>query len=168
MVRGAQCTESYFSNSQLMVRGLEYPIQLVEHRSGQKNRKADGLKGRHIKILASINLNEPLYQARRWSCDSQISLREIGKCVFYSGCLSHQDKACEKRKRDFQNDCLQEGQYGEWIKAADTPTGNKRENSYGFSTSSTEPQPTKPATVSIKPNSEIVANIKESNTPQLA
>ncbi|GER47116.1 gag-pol polyprotein, partial [Striga asiatica] len=40
-------------------------------------------------------------------------------CCFYCGYLGHLEKNCDKRAKDIINGCLEEGKYGDWLKAQD-------------------------------------------------
>ncbi|KAK6128721.1 hypothetical protein DH2020_037529 [Rehmannia glutinosa] len=82
------------------------------------------VKGRHIKILVAINLNKPLLRGASIKLGGVTKWvnfkyeKMVGYC-FYCGFVGHLDRMCEKKKKDIKDNTFCDGQYGEWLRAAD-------------------------------------------------
>ncbi|KAK6145506.1 hypothetical protein DH2020_022326 [Rehmannia glutinosa] len=94
--------------------------------------ESGSIKGRHIKLLVAINLKKPLLRG------ASIKLGGVAKWVnfkyekmvgfcFYCGFVGHLDRMCEKKMKDVKNNSFCDGQYGDWLRAADLqlPVKNK-------------------------------------------
>ncbi|KAK6139290.1 hypothetical protein DH2020_026968 [Rehmannia glutinosa] len=92
-------------------------------------------KGIFLKILATVNLDKPLLRG------THIALGNISQWVefryenlltfcFYCGHVEHLERACDKRKEDIQTDSFLGGQFGEWLRAGEYGTGNKKGRQY--------------------------------------
>lgn len=83
----------------------------------------DGSKrGRHLKILVEINLENPLLRGAKLQLDGKTVWVEFRyeKLVFfcyYCGKVGHSEKSCSYRYQDTLNNKVQEGQYGDWLHA---------------------------------------------------
>ncbi|CAA0807084.1 Unknown protein [Striga hermonthica] len=55
----------------------------------------------------------------------QFKYERLVNLCYYCGCIGHLDKNCETRLMDIENRCLQEGQFGDWLKAANFIYGNR-------------------------------------------
>ncbi|KAK6117057.1 hypothetical protein DH2020_049200 [Rehmannia glutinosa] len=89
------------------------------------------IKGRYIKLLVTVNLNKPLLRGTfitlgdtKWWVDFRYE-NLIGAC-YYCGLIGHIERGCHSRKEDLQNSNLNEGQFGDWLKADESLFGYKR------------------------------------------
>lgn len=75
-----------------------------------------------IKMLVEVDLSKPLMRGTKlhfgkdtvWVDFRYEKLPTFG---FYCGVVGHQEKSCEKKTVDAQNDGLREGQFGDWLRA---------------------------------------------------
>ncbi|CAA0818673.1 Unknown protein, partial [Striga hermonthica] len=84
----------------------------------------DNGAGRVIRILAAINIKEPLLRCanvRLGNKTIKVSFKyeKLVNLCYYCGKLGHLDRDCTKRIEDIAQNSLQEGQFGEWLKAGD-------------------------------------------------
>ncbi|KAK6130905.1 hypothetical protein DH2020_035350 [Rehmannia glutinosa] len=94
------------------------------------------IKGRFIKMLVPVKLNKPLLRGsdielggnKLWVDFKYENL--TGVC-YYCGIVGHMERGCQVRKDDLKNNNLNEGQFGDWLKAEDGLFGNKRATIYG-------------------------------------
>ncbi|KAK6162102.1 hypothetical protein DH2020_001943 [Rehmannia glutinosa] len=88
------------------------------------------VKGRHIKILAAVNLEKPLLRgasiklglSSKWVSFKYENM--VGFC-FYCGLVGHPDRVCEKRKKDLSEGFLEERQFGDWLRAEESLPGTR-------------------------------------------
>ncbi|CAA0832657.1 Unknown protein [Striga hermonthica] len=106
---------------------LKWGIKLERAFNGVKNvilARAGNQEGRIIRLQAILNIREPL---PRWTTirlgdqvvTIQFKYEKIVSLCYYCGRLGHVDKNCPKRKDDIMKKSVNEGQYGEWLKAAE-------------------------------------------------
>lgn len=85
--------------------------------------------GRHLKILAEINLDAPLLRGTKIRFQDQVVwviYEKMAMFCFYCRKVGHSEMVCPKRKRDLATGCIQEGQYGDWLKAEAIHPGAKQ------------------------------------------
>ncbi|GER30908.1 HERV-K_19q12 provirus ancestral Gag polyprotein [Striga asiatica] len=96
-------------------------------------KKIQGVNGRIIKVLATIDLEKPLLRGTTISLGGRTRLVDfkyeqlMGFC-YYCGLVGHSERGCEKEHVDIQKEVVTEGQYGDWLRAYDRrPLGKKFE-----------------------------------------
>ncbi|KAK6139531.1 hypothetical protein DH2020_026731 [Rehmannia glutinosa] len=92
--------------------------------------ESGGIRGRYLKILASVELCKPLLRCAIIQLGNKevrvdFKYEKLLSDCFYCGKVGHLDKMYDKRKVDIGNEYLKEGQFGEWIKVDDSPIGFK-------------------------------------------
>ncbi|CAA0815833.1 Unknown protein, partial [Striga hermonthica] len=80
--------------------------------------------GRLIKLLVTVDLNEPLPRCTSIRLGSQIvtvtfKYERLVNLCFYCGMIGHIEKSCKLRMEDIKNKMLHEGQFGEWLRATE-------------------------------------------------
>ncbi|KAK6146590.1 hypothetical protein DH2020_020459 [Rehmannia glutinosa] len=123
-------------------------------------------KGRVIKLLVVVNLLKPLLRGsniklggeQRWVDFKYENL--VGLC-FYCGCIGHIERGCSVRKDDLQNDNLREGQFGDWLKAEEGYSGNRRPSSDSVKS----PEGRNNQTNSLDPQAPEPSKKREENVP---
>ncbi|KAK6162088.1 hypothetical protein DH2020_001929 [Rehmannia glutinosa] len=96
------------------------------------------IKGRHIKLLVSIDVNKPLLrgvaiklgEASHWV---NFKYEKMAGFCFYCGFIGHFDRICDKKKKDIGENSFREGQYGDWLKAVDLLSLSKSSRPPSFS-----------------------------------
>lgn len=78
---------------------------------------------RLVKILVEIVLNKPLLRGTKIILDGEQEWIEfkyelLPSLCFYCGLIGNQEKSCEKKVEDSQNDQVREKQYGTWLRAS--------------------------------------------------
>lgn len=79
-------------------------------------------KGRYLKLLAEINLEIPLLSGTKIKCNDEevwvdFQYENLAMFCFYCGKVGHSERMCSTRKADAIAGQVEEGQYGEWLKA---------------------------------------------------
>lgn len=85
-------------------------------------------RGRHLNILTEIDLNKPLLRGTKLkfgTTEAWVEFRyeQMAGFCYYCGMVGHSERHCQARKHDSSLGCLQEGQYGDWLKATDPRLG---------------------------------------------
>ncbi|GER37154.1 3-oxoacyl-[acyl-carrier-protein] synthase 3 [Striga asiatica] len=71
-------------------------------------------------ISASVTMNVREAFLVKSSVIGQRAVLELGvQCPRYGGSIGHLDRGCPKKMEDIVNNSMKEGQYGDWLKAAD-------------------------------------------------
>lgn len=83
--------------------------------------KSGSKKGRQIKLLAEINLDQPLFRGTKIHCQGQevwvdFKYENITTFYFYYETVGYLEKNCIERKNDAKIRKLLEGQYGNWLR----------------------------------------------------
>ncbi|KAK6135545.1 hypothetical protein DH2020_030716 [Rehmannia glutinosa] len=81
-------------------------------------------KGRHIKIMAQVNLEKPILRCtniklEEEACWVDFLYENLQTFCFYCGKIGHSERGCQSRKEDLALDKLRDGQFGEWLRAGD-------------------------------------------------
>ncbi|CAA0810987.1 Unknown protein, partial [Striga hermonthica] len=127
----------------------EVGLKIGEVFEGVKNVticRLGGDEGNFIKLLATINTKEPLPRCTVVKLEDQQTMvqfkyeRLVNLC-YYCGCIGHLDKNCETRLMDIENRSLQEGQFGDWLKAAVFIYGNRHSVNSGSEPKESSPAP---------------------------
>ncbi|KAK6119862.1 hypothetical protein DH2020_046409 [Rehmannia glutinosa] len=90
-------------------------------------------RGKHIKILVEVNLDKPLMRGTNIKLNEdaywvEFKYENLQSFCFYCGHIGHTKRNCQMRKLDIENNNLNEGQFGEWLRASDlgiSRSGNK-------------------------------------------
>ncbi|CAA0809044.1 Unknown protein [Striga hermonthica] len=129
-------------NQRMEVRELESNFFQFIFSSGEHKRKVGagvknvsvckvgGETGSYIKLLASIDIKEPIPRCTFVKLDNQrimvyIWYEKLVNLCYYCGHIGHVDRNCSMRLRDIKSKNLQEGQYGEWLKVGENIYGSK-------------------------------------------
>lgn len=80
-------------------------------------------QGRHIKILAELDLDKPLLRGTKLSFEEHtvwvsFKYEKMATFCFYCGLVGHSEKTCTTRLADAKKGTIVAGQYGDWLKAA--------------------------------------------------
>ncbi|CAA0824400.1 Unknown protein, partial [Striga hermonthica] len=110
--------------------------------------------GRILRLLVKVNLKEALPRCASIRLGSQIvkvsfQYEKLVNLCHYCGFIGHLDRDCSNRLEDIKNRSVNEGQYGDWMKAAEgtnwvtvSSSGPKPSQNSGKSSAPTsEPQP---------------------------
>lgn len=78
-------------------------------------------EGRYAKLLVDIDLNAPLIRGTHIRCNGEsqwISFKyeQMPSFCFYCGHIGHGEQVCEAKMKDVEEDRLNEGQYGDWLR----------------------------------------------------
>ncbi|CAA0833241.1 Unknown protein, partial [Striga hermonthica] len=99
-------------------------------------------RGKILKLLVTLNVNEPLPRMAKVRLGDQLvnvgfKYEKLINLCHYCGKLGHLDRGCLKKMEDIRNNSLQEGQYGDWMRAADGFRGS----TFSLSGSRSSPPP---------------------------
>ncbi|CAA0840375.1 Unknown protein [Striga hermonthica] len=86
--------------------------------------KGSGPRGNYLRLLVSINLEEQLPRGTSVKLHDQVIgvtflYEKLVNLCYYCGKIGHLDRSCSKRMADMKKSSLNEGQFGEWMKAMD-------------------------------------------------
>ncbi|CAA0814576.1 Unknown protein, partial [Striga hermonthica] len=129
---------------ELWVQVHNLPIHWISHEIGIKVGKlfgkvqnvivlgVGGLNGRVVKILAEINLLEPILRGTMLKLGEEehwvdFRYENLQTFCFYCGMIGHSDKQCEIKKLDVQRDVFRAGQFGEWLRGISGGSNEQRE-----------------------------------------
>ncbi|CAA0831667.1 Unknown protein, partial [Striga hermonthica] len=106
---------------------------------------AGSAKGQLIKILAELNLKEPIPRGTNLKVGSEnrwveFRYESIQTFCFYCGLIGHSDRNCQLKKDDLKRNVLNVGQYGEWLRTTHINLGDGR-NSYSKNADSQAGEP---------------------------
>ncbi|CAA0811315.1 Unknown protein [Striga hermonthica] len=115
--------------------------------------------GHNLKILVQLPLSEPILRGtfiKIGGTNTWVDFRyeNIQSFCFYCGVIGHSDRSCPKKKDDINNDNLQLGQFGDWLRISSSSSSGFRNHS-GFnvgshaSTEATEPSSEQPLAKSV-------------------
>ncbi|CAA0819702.1 Unknown protein, partial [Striga hermonthica] len=101
--------------------------------------------GKILKLLVTLNVNEPLPRMAKVRLGDQLvnvgfTYEKLINLCHYCGKLGHLDRGYLKKMEDIRNNSLQEGQYGDWMRAADGFRGS----TFSLSGSRSSPPPESP------------------------
>lgn len=73
-------------------------------------------------MLVEIDVTKPLIRGTNISCEGEkqwvgFKYENFPLFCFYCGRICHGERTCEKRIHDSQREEVEEGQYGEWLRA---------------------------------------------------
>ncbi|CAA0819517.1 Unknown protein [Striga hermonthica] len=85
--------------------------------------ESGSISGRWLKILVSVNLNEPLLRGANIKVGQEsvwVSFRyeNLQAFCYYCGRIGHSERNCCHKREDIKNNKHRPRQYGEWIKAS--------------------------------------------------
>ncbi|GER42405.1 Orf120b protein, partial [Striga asiatica] len=95
-------------------------------KKAQLPRLRRALAGKCIRLLVTIDLNQPLLRCASLMMQNRKILVEfkyekLVSLCFYCGFLGHQDRNCDIRSADINNASVKEGLFGDWLRAQDYP-----------------------------------------------
>ncbi|CAA0831099.1 Unknown protein, partial [Striga hermonthica] len=115
--------------------------------------------GQNMNILVQLPLSEPILRGtfiKMGEDNKWVDFRyeNIQSFCFYCGIIGHSDRSCVKKNTDIDNNELQLGQYGEWLRIGSSPNSSYRSFSgvnlgSQASTEATIPTPTHPIAKSV-------------------
>lgn len=87
-------------------------------------------QGRHIKILATINLDKALLRGANIRlneviCWVDFKYEQLASFCYYCGKVGHLDRFCYAKGEDVRKKELKAGQYGEWLKGVSGRSSSK-------------------------------------------
>ncbi|CAA0816030.1 Unknown protein [Striga hermonthica] len=111
--------------------------------------QSSNVAGRHLKLLAVIDLNEAIPRCTHIRLENQrvrvnFKYERLVNLCYYYGMISHLDRICKKTTSDIGNHKMQEGQYGEWLKASMFNSSSHSGPSSGSGLNGTNSPPPKP------------------------
>lgn len=109
--------------------------------------ETDSTLGRHMKILAVVNLEKPLFRGTTF--------------CYYCGKVSHLERNCGKKRLDRHASKLKEDQYGEWLRAVQIARQKRQQAENGKDSSI--PSGSKQQ-VTIQAHSEIERSLQETKS----
>ncbi|CAA0841410.1 Unknown protein [Striga hermonthica] len=139
---GLHSNHSCFDEITLWVQVLNVPLNWMSTEVGQKvgrifNKvknvivcKFGGDVGSFLKLLVAIDLKEPIPRCTSIKLGNQkvmVAFRyeKLVNLCYYCSMIGHLDRSCSKRLRDFENNCVADGQFGEWLKTSETYAGGR-------------------------------------------
>lgn len=86
-------------------------------------------EGRYVKMFVEVELTKPLIRGTKICFEGEtrwvnFKYEQLPFFCFYCGVLGHGERLCNKKMKYVENDCLSEGQFGEWLRAASGRVGN--------------------------------------------
>ncbi|CAA0819362.1 Unknown protein, partial [Striga hermonthica] len=106
--------------------------------------------GRIMRLLAAVNLNEPLPRCAKLRLDDQeatvsFKYEKLVNHCHYCGWIGHLDRECSKRLEDIRSNTVKEGQFRDWMRATESRhwagTNNAGSQSPPRATSASPPTP---------------------------
>ncbi|CAA0835012.1 Unknown protein [Striga hermonthica] len=139
---GLHSNHSCFDEITLWVQVLNVPLNWMSTEVGQKvgrivNKvknvvgcKVGGDVGSFLKLLVAIDLKEPIPRCTSIKLGNQkvmVAFRyeKLVNLCYYCGMIGHLDRNCSKRLRYFENNCVVDGQFGDWPKTSETFAGGR-------------------------------------------
>lgn len=93
-------------------------------------------KGRHLKVLAEVNLEKPLLRDTKLKYNDQevwveFKYENVATFCYYCGLVGHSERSCSARKNVARSGDIREEQYGEWLRADLNKLGYKNSRLLG-------------------------------------
>ncbi|CAA0813200.1 Unknown protein, partial [Striga hermonthica] len=166
---GISSKHSCFNELNIWVQVTNVPLNWLSTEVGLKIGKAfkhvnnvvlanSGNHGRKIlKLFVTLNLEEPLPRIANIRLGDQAAkvgfkYEKLLNLCHYCGMIGHLDRTCSKRIEDINNNCLKEGQYGDFMKANDSQKWFEQNGS--ASRGSPQPNSTTPNEQRSSPNAQ--------------
>lgn len=87
-------------------------------------------EGRYAKLLVDVDLTKSLLRGTKIRCNDELrwisfKYKQLPFFCFYCGKIGHRERVCELKMLDARNSCVDEGQYGEWLRGLNLKSPTK-------------------------------------------